>query len=359
MQTGFQVNALDPRSLSELQRLAREQPDAPETLRAATQQFEAMFLQMVLKAMRDATPQNGLFDSEHTRTYQSLLDQQLTLQMAGSRNNGMSEALFRQLGGLASQGAGPEGAQAPALNTLLSDVPWHSVAAVPARSAAALPGVPSEAAAEDDPIGAFIARLEAARNRSAEPVPAEPARMAAEASGAPLVPLATPLTSSAPAGSPAARREAFVREIWPHAQTASRATGIPARFIVAQAALETGWGEKILQHADGRSSYNVFNIKTGSSWQGDAVSRTVSEYANGVQYAEPSRFRSYASYAEAFQDYARLLSDSPRYAGVLGQTEATGFARSLQQAGYATDPRYADKLAGVIAGRSLNAALPA
>lgn len=145
--------------------------------------------------------------------------------------------------------------------------------------------------------------------------------------------------------------------MWPHAQEASRRTGIPAEFMVAQAALETGWGQKQLRHEDGSPSHNLFNIKAGSSWKGDTVSRDVIEYANGQAYTESSRFRSYGSYAESFRDYAQLMTRSPRYAGVLGQTDAAAFARGLQDAGYATDPMYADKLARIIGGNTLRNAL--
>ena len=127
--------------------------------------------------------------------------------------------------------------------------------------------------------------------------------------------------------------------------------------MVAQAALETGWGEKQLRHADGSPSYNLFNIKAGSAWTGKTVDRAVTEYAGGRAYTEPSRFRSYASYAESFRDYAELMTRSPRYAGVLGQTEVSGFARGLQDAGYATDPQYADKLTRIIGGATLRNAL--
>ncbi|THF64450.1 flagellar assembly peptidoglycan hydrolase FlgJ [Pseudothauera rhizosphaerae] len=353
MDGGFQLNALDPRSLSDLQRLSREQPDSPETLRAAAKQFEALFLQMALKAMRQATPQNGLFDNEHTRTYQSLLDQQLALQLAHSRNNGMSDVLFRQLGGLNGKSGGSaidalETGGSASGGTGLDGLDL-AVAAQTAKAAASLERqglLPATETAGDDPVGALIAQLQAARGSARAAVggtSAVAASAAVEEGG-----------GTAPSG-----KEAFVREIWPHAQAVSRETGIPARFIVAHAALETGWGEKILHHADGRSSYNLFNIKAGSAWQGETVSRTVKEYAGGTSYSEQARFRSYGSYTEAFRDYARLLSDSPRYAGVLGQTDAAGFARGLQQAGYATDPRYAAKLAGVIGGSTLKSALAA
>lgn len=349
--TGFQLNALDPNSLGDLKRLARNSPDSPETLRAASKQFEALFLQMALKAMRQATPGSSLFDNEQTKSYQSLLDQQLALNMAHSRNNGMSEALFRQLGGINGKGAEPaaagEGLALPnAGETKGFDI--SNVVRQAANPAAMMRQAQAIAAgagtAEDggDSVGALITRLEsavrAARNTASGTAAAAAGGGAADADVADDV------------------RE-FVNAVWPHAQAASRQTGIPAQFMVAQAALETGWGDKVLRHADGRSSYNLFNIKAGSSWSGDTVTRKVTEYSGSNAYTEQARFRSYKSYAEAFQDYARLLSTNARYSDVMGQTSASGFARGLQQAGYATDPMYADKLTRIIGGSTLRSAL--
>lgn len=371
--SGFQLNALDPNSLGELKRLARDQPDSPETLRAAAKQFEALFIQMTLKSMREASLSPGMFDSEQSKTYQSMLDQQLALNMAHSKNNGMSEVLFRQLGGLTGQSAQAAGALAmptrPAAEAEAQPAfDLSKVIRQPANPAALLRQIEAAAAAtgggsavavqggaqvgegeeSDDPLGAFIARLQAAeqaRGGGAEGV--APTSGAGAAGGA---------GQTAADGVPE-RVRAFVNEIWPHAQAASRRTGIPAQFMVAQAALETGWGQKIIRHADGSSSHNLFNIKAGSSWDGDTVGRRVTEYAGRTAYTEQAKFRSYDSYAEAFDDYADLLANSERYAEVLGQTNAGGFARSLQQAGYATDPMYADKLTRIIGGKTLRTAL--
>lgn len=341
MSSGIQMNAFDPASLGDLKRLARTNPDDPETLRAASKQFEAMFLQMALKAMRAATPSNSMFDSEQSRTYQSLLDQQLALNMAQSNNNGMSEALFRQLGGItgrSSQSSAIDALTLPGSTTSkgfdLSGVIRQ--AANPAAMMREAQAIAAAASGDDnlvsdiDPLGNLISQLDAAA-RSAR--------------------------SNAGDDSISQSARDFVNDVWPHAQAASRQTGIPAQFMVAQAALETGWGDKVMRHADGRLSYNLFNIKAGSSWTGETVARNVTEYAGSTAYTEKARFRSYGSYAEAFQDYARLLSNSSRYSEVLGQTSPAGFAGSLQKAGYATDPMYADKLTRIIAGNTLRTAL--
>jgi flagellar protein FlgJ len=123
---------------------------------------------------------------------------------------------------------------------------------------------------------------------------------------------------------------------------------VPATFIMGQAALESGWGKREIRNPDGSTSHNLFGIKAGRDWIGKVAEVTTTEYQNGVASKQVARFRAYDSYAEAFQDYAKLLSENPRYADAMGQNDAVDFAQALQQAGYATDPCYADKLAGVI-----------
>jgi flagellar protein FlgJ len=146
----------------------------------------------------------------------------------------------------------------------------------------------------------------------------------------------------------------FVQQHTQAAQQAEAATGIPATFMVSQAALETGWGRKEIRHTDGTPSFNLFGIKAGADWKGPTAEVVTTEYVNGRAQKGVARFRAYGSYAESFADYAKLMKGSPRYAGVVasaaGSTAgaAAGFAQGLQRAGYATDPAYADKLTRVI-----------
>jgi flagellar protein FlgJ len=227
--------------------------------------------------MRDATPQDGMFDSEQTKMFTGMLDQQLAQNMA-ARGVGLAEVMVRQL----SQNQ-PASAVTPAL---------------PANAPA--PSVTQE-------------------------------------------------TSNAiPSAYKVDVQQAFVDRMRPHAERAGRTTGIPAHLIVGQAALESGWGKREIKMADGSDSHNLFGIKAGKDWNGKVAEVTTTEYHNGVASKQVERFRAYGSYTEAFQDYAKLLKDNPRYDGVLGVSDAKGFAQGLQQAGYATDPHYADKLVGVI-----------
>ena len=141
----------------------------------------------------------------------------------------------------------------------------------------------------------------------------------------------------------------FIQEHTASARQAQDQTGIPAEFMISQAALETGWGRREIRHADGSTSYNLFGIKAGPGWRGPVAEVTTTEYVNGQPQKVTARFRAYNSYAESFADYARLIKNSPRYAEVVARGgDATGFAQGLQRAGYATDPAYADKLSRVI-----------
>ncbi len=306
-----QINALDPNTLGGLRRLSKE--NSPAAAKEAARQFEALFVQQMLKSMRDATPKGGLFDNDETRMYQSLLDQQLAMQLSTRAGGiGLAKVIERQMNAGTASGTPPDGPV---------------------------------------PLDTAIRR---GFDAAVSPTASGTAKSAAAAAAAPAT--AVPALPNMPAG---AGPRAFVERVWPEAVEASRATGIPARFLVAQAALETGWGKYELKNADGSPSHNLFNIKAGRRWSGDTVSTSTTEFVNGSASRENARFRAYGSYAESFRDYARLIVDNPRYAAVVGQNDATAFARGLQSAGYATDPLYADKLARIINGNTLRVALAA
>lgn len=289
--------ALDTKGLGELRRSARD--NSPEALKDAARQFEAMFMNMLLKSMREATPQDGIFDNDQTRMYTSMLDQQLSQTMA-SRGVGLADVLIRQLSSTVS------------------------------------PGVPGQGAA---------AEINARPPFATEHTPASPissAQAAAAWVGA-MSEKVHPNTSQ-----PEHVRQ-FQQRMTPHAEEASRMTGIPARFMLGQAALESGWGRREIVGADGTNSYNLFGIKAGAGWKGRTVEVTTTEYVNGVAEKRVEKFRAYASYAESFRDYANLLRNNPRYQKVLDNAQdAQGFAVGLQRAGYATDPNYAAKLTRII-----------
>lgn len=186
------------------------------------------------------------------------------------------------------------------------------------------------------------------------------AKVAAQVNGVPASPGSAPPSPAQPVGEmrlPATGRE-FINRLWPHAAEASQATGIPAQFILGQAALESGWGKRELRASDGTQSFNLFGIKAGRGWSGPVAEAVTTEYVNGVSQKTVEKFRAYRSYAEGFKDYANLLLNNSRYAAVLEQgRDAASFANGLQQAGYATDPLYADKLTRILNSSGLRQGL--
>ena len=298
-----QVNTLDANALGSLKRAAHD--NSPEAIKATAKQFEGLFLQMVLKAMRATVPKDGMTDSDATNFYQEMGDQQLAAVLAQRGGIGLAAALERQM----MQQAG------------------FSTPSTPADGKMPLSGLPIVAPA------------------NAQALP-------------PKTPVSTDLpTASNAVTSSNGDPQRFVDALWPQAAEAAQTLGVPAHFLVGQAALETGWGKSELRAADGRPSYNLFNIKAGKNWNGATVDAQTTEYENGVAQTRTERFRAYGSYAEAFQDYAHLVQQSPRYAAALGQSEASNFAKALQSGGYATDPGYADKLTKVINGSTLRNSL--
>ena len=165
---------------------------------------------------------------------------------------------------------------------------------------------------------------------------------------------ATPATDSAKKGSlpigatSSSAPEQFVRELWPCAEQAGRELGVDPRHLLAQAALETGWGKSLPCDSDGATSFNFFGIKAGGGWPGDSVSVKTLEFEGGVPVPRQAKFRSYGSAAESFRDYVDVLRNNPRYAEALNTgSDAKAFATALQRGGYATDPAYAQKLMSI------------
>ncbi|MDD5299472.1 MAG: flagellar assembly peptidoglycan hydrolase FlgJ [Gallionella sp.] len=280
--------ALDAQSLDRLRAQAKQSPD--QALKAAAQQFESVFLNMMLKSMREATPQDGVFDSEQTKMFTGMLDQQLAQGMA-SRGVGLADIMVKQLRGQmaadSGQKIGPQSSTSDP-RSLMGALP-------PAYSEMGLAG-----------MGEF------------------------------------------PPNSQNAQQE-FVNRMLPHAMQASQASGVPPQLMLGQAALESGWGKREIRMADGSNSYNLFGIKANADWNGKVAEVMTTEYKNGVPSKQVEKFRAYSSYAEAFKDYASMLGNNPRYANVLQQGgDAAGMAQALQKAGYATDPKYADKLVSVM-----------
>ena len=325
-----QTLAADAKSMNDMRTLARTSPR--EGVRVAAQQFEAYFLQMVMKSMRDATPSDGLFDSDQSRLYTGLLDQQLTQSLSSRGTVGFARMIEAQLAAQLERikppdaGTAAEGVAEPPANSLPQPAP--SVGAASASSPAGSALLPSPAA---------LAAGKSSATAGKPPAVVDRALPVADWS------VETPRD--------------FVERVWPHAVEAAAELKVPPHYLVAHAALESGWGRHEPLRDDGSPSFNLFGVKAGRSWAGDSVNASTDEYVDGRRVSSNENFRAYESYGESFRDYARLLAGSQRYAGVLGATDGMDFATNLQQAGYATDPMYADKLARIIHGNTLKHAL--
>ncbi|MBZ0106814.1 MAG: flagellar assembly peptidoglycan hydrolase FlgJ [Sulfuricella denitrificans] len=307
--------ALDAQSVGQLRLQVKTDPVAGA--RAAAQQFEALFLNMMLKSMREATPEEGLFDNSNTQLYTSMMDSQLAQSMSKGKGIGLADMLVRQM---QMQGVIPKD----------SPVSQGKLAS-----------------------GQF--------DRQILPVavtrPVQVSRLLLE-QALPEIGV-TPDVSTNAGNKPGFSDPAdFVNSLWPQATDAARTLGVPAHFLLGQAALESGWGKREIIDAAGNASHNLFGIKAGKGWNGPVVEAQTTEYVNGAAQKKIELFRAYDSYSDAFRDYASMLKNSPRYAALFGQNlDASGFARGLQQSGYATDPQYADKLMRVINSSTLRQAL--
>lgn len=168
-------------------------------------------------------------------------------------------------------------------------------------------------------------------------------------------PLLRPETAAKPAAppttEPASKEEqkAFIASISQWARSAGARLGVAPELVAAHAALESGWGRHPLRNADGTSTNNMFGIKSTASWNGDVAEAVTTEMRDDVTYRQVGSFRSYADMASAFEDYADILSQQPRYRAALDAGgDAATFAKGLQAGGYATDARYAVKLEQVV-----------
>lgn len=274
--------AFDVRSLDTLKREAGRQ--TPGALKAAAKQMEGIFVQMMMKSMRDATFKDDLLSSQSSEMYTAMHDQQVAQNIAGSGQLGFADLIVRQLGGEVDE---------PVVSTPGRDLLRPGLSATPATGPLRLPA---------------------------------PVSFAKPAEGA----------------------HPFIARLLRPAQAAAQQSGLHPHLILAQAALESGWGKREIPAADGSPSHNLFGIKATGDWQGKTTEITTTEYINGVKQKVKAAFRVYDSYEHALADYAKLLTRNPRYRGVVQSDSPEQGAKALQAGGYATDPAYAKKLITII-----------
>lgn len=254
---------------------AQASKKSPEANKEVARQFEALFIQTMLKAMRQASQLSETTDGEQTRFYQDMYDKQIALDLARKDGIGLASIIERQLTGPAADDAASQAGVMPQItrkSTQNTPVTW----------------IPDS-------------------------------------------------------------QEAFIQELWPHAEKSAKELGVSADVLIAQAALETGWGRKMIHGPQGDNAFNLFGIKADKRWQGEHINVPTIEYRDGIAQREQASFRSYASLSESMDDYAAFLQQNPRYQRALEKTDdAQDFLQELQQAGYATDPAYAEKISNIM-----------
>jgi flagellar protein FlgJ len=275
----------DPNGLATL----KKDPNSPAALHAVAQQVDALFLQMMLKSMRDANTAAGEGDSNEMGMYQDMFDKQIALTMSQHQDLGLGSLLTRQIAARAAAGG-------------------------------------------------------------ATPVPADDHTTRR--------PAAAPPATSAPPTSMTQNAVEFVDQVLPSIRTAAEALGLNPLVLLAQAALETGWGKRMARTADGNPSLNLFGIKADDTWVGARAAANTIEYAGGVATQRQAAFRAYGSIEESVNDFANLLKNSPRYrhAAAAGP-DAQAYVDGIGRSGYATDPEYAAKLNDILHGSTLRAAV--
>ncbi|AYL56126.1 flagellar assembly peptidoglycan hydrolase FlgJ [Citrobacter freundii] len=283
--------AWDAQSLNELKAKAGQDPAA--NIRPVARQVEGMFVQMMLKSMREALPKDGVFSSDSTRLYTSMYDQQIAQQMTAGKGLGLAEMMVKQM---------TEGQAQPADDA---------------------PQVPMKFSLETVTSYQNQALTQLVRK---------------------AIPRATESNDQLLSGD----SKDFLAQLSLPAKLASQQSGVPHHLILAQAALESGWGQRQIRRENGEPSFNIFGVKASGSWKGPTTEITTTEYENGEAKKVKARFRVYSSYLEALSDYVGLISRNPRYAAVTAAATAEQGAQALQNAGYATDPNYARKLTSMI-----------
>ncbi len=297
----------DFQGLNVLRNRARSDGNSEETLREVASQFEALFLQMMLKSMRDASLGESMLDNEHTKTYQAMFDKQIAIKMSEGKGIGLAEMMVKQLHKQDSYDAGTKQTKLTGTDLNLS------------------PSTPQQDGDKQD----------GDRFKSV-PLTITPGR---RVSFNPETP------------------QAFVRQLWPQARQAADELGTRPEVLLAQAALETGWGQHMIRGTDGNNSFNLFGIKADAGWKGARVTTETIEFRDGLMRRERAQFRAYRSPQESFSDYVDFLKRNPQYHDALRQADdPQAFTRALADAGYATDPDYAGKINRILGSSHLQEA---
>lgn len=359
---------LDSGAFTDLNRLNQFKVggDSEQNIRQVAQEFESLFMNEMLKAMRsagEAFGEGNFLNSNESKTYQDMHDQQLSVTLAKEgRGIGLADVLVRQMSKLKQGPSRPNpfaqveapSERAAVQSAALSDSKGFRESddvALLNRRRLAVPGKLADRllAGLVPPTGDADGKALAGRDWiAAQPFAVPKGRALSLANSDAISGRRIAQPPLAPGKAAFGSPQEFVATMLPMAEAAAEKIGVDPRYLVAQAALETGWGKSIIRTRDGESSHNLFGIKTHNSWSGDSARVLTTEYKAGKPVKEAASFRAYDSYAQSFEDYVSFLQNNGRYEKALSSTDnPERFVKELQQAGYATDPQYARKISQI------------
>ncbi len=315
----------DFNSLAQLKSKGRD--DSPEAIREAARQFESVFVKMMLKSMRDANAaiiDEPLFDSQQMDMYRDMYDDQLSLHLSSSGSGlGLTDVLVQQLTG--NPGA-----------SVQSKKPEHLFNPIVVSKAQAYITKPEQSK-----------EIASTGMDSEKPGPTLEKSIVEEVS-----------TVSEERGPDFSTPVAFVHSLWGYAEKAAKRLQMDPKVLIAQAALETGWGKHVMRTDQGASSNNLFGIKANHDWEGKNIQVNSLELENGSLSKKSSAFRVYNSYADSFTDYTRFITSKTRYQNARdAASDPEKYMQELQSAGYATDPDYAQKIGQIYNSPIMNSAI--
>ncbi|MFT6465051.1 flagellar assembly peptidoglycan hydrolase FlgJ [Halopseudomonas sp.] len=351
------VSYTDLNSMNEMK--VGSKANSPDNIKRVAEQFESLFMNMMIKSMRDANAvfaEGNPLNTPQTRFYQDMHDNQMSVHLAEKQGVGLADVMMRQLS--------PQTAAAPAAGSLerapaassesqataapVTTGADHSALLARRRLAFSLGHSGMQAAQLSAQVASAAASAKSEVADTWQPLRGLQSSARQHPATAEVRQYAAVSNSAAPGQSRFNSPAEFVSTMLPMAEKAAERLGVDPHYLVAQAALETGWGKSIIKQADGSTSHNLFGIKSHGDWQGESANVMTHEYRDGVKGKERADFRSYASFEQSFDDYVDFLHDNGRYQQALTTTaNPDSFFRELQQAGYATDPQYANKVSQI------------
>ena len=337
----IQDSIFDQHGLNSIKSMGRDKN--PESLREVAKQFEAMFMQQMLKTMRETNEvfaEGNYFDSSQVKFHRDMMDQQMVLNLSTGRGIGLAEHFYQSMMQSYGKFLDKPSTEANTDGTIGSSNAQDEPLKMPellrySHIGQSLEMIDPASRAVDQLMKAYYGNSQTSAGQ-------DNVTVKEQGDGEKL-----PISQS---------QLAFVSMLKPHAEKAARLLNVNADVLVAQAALETGWGKHVIHSPQGENSFNLFNIKAGEPWQGKSINVATKEVKGNVAYSERADFRQYQSYAESFADYVRLIKNNNRYQQALSVGNNSGaYAEALQDAGYATDPDYAGKIKQLLKSEAISA----